>query len=271
MSRTRHGRVTGALLALTAAALWSGTGDAQEPARERARRHMDALVAAYPDFLAGHEGNDIVWRDGARTPFDDGTGEKSFDARLEAPDLEDMFYAPYPPGRSGLPPAFQSDPGRVRFQPLFARMYGDCTKGEVSSNLVDVVWLRSRGGQILKATRINGVAQKLQAISDELDKLPAEFMPYLIPSAGTVNCRTVAGTTRISAHGMGIAIDIAVARADYWRWTRPDAGGTYAHRNRIPWEIVEVFERHGFIWGGKWYHYDTMHFEYRPEIVAGAR
>jgi hypothetical protein len=30
---------------------------------------------------------------------------------------------------------------------------------------------------------------------------------------------------------------------------------------------VEVFERHGFIWGGKWNHYDTMHFEYRPELL----
>jgi hypothetical protein len=32
-------------------------------------------------------------------------------------------------------------------------------------------------------------------------------------------------------------------------------------------EIVDVFERHGFIWGGKWYHFDTMHFEYRPELI----
>jgi hypothetical protein len=29
---------------------------------------------------------------------------------------------------------------------------------------------------------------------------------------------------------------------------------------------VEIFERHGFIWGGKWGHFDTMHFEYRPEF-----
>jgi len=28
-----------------------------------------------------------------------------------------------------------------------------------------------------------------------------------------------------------------------------------------------VFERHGFIWGGRWWHYDTMHFEYRPELL----
>jgi len=22
-----------------------------------------------------------------------------------------------------------------------------------------------------------------------------------------------------------------------------------------------------FIWGGRWYHFDTMHFEYRPELL----
>ncbi|MDD5211432.1 MAG: M15 family metallopeptidase, partial [Sulfuricurvum sp.] len=26
--------------------------------------------------------------------------------------------------------------------------------------------------------------------------------------------------------------------------------------------------KYGFIWGGRWYHYDTMHFEYRPELLA---
>jgi peptidoglycan L-alanyl-D-glutamate endopeptidase CwlK len=31
---------------------------------------------------------------------------------------------------------------------------------------------------------------------------------------------------------------------------------------------VTIFENHGFIWGGKWYHFDTMHFEYRPELLV---
>src|SRR6185437_1620763 len=31
-----------------------------------------------------------------------------------------------------------------------------------------------------------------------------------------------------------------------------------AYHNRMPKEIVATFEKHGFIWGGKWYHYDTM-------------
>jgi hypothetical protein len=43
--------------------------------------------------------------------------------------------------------------------------------------------------------------------------------------------------------------------------------GKGGYRNRFPYEIVAIFERHGFIWGGKWGHFDTMHFEYRPELL----
>ncbi len=50
-----------------------------------------------------------------------------------------------------------------------------------------------------------------------------------------------------------------------------DAAGSYPFKNRIPAEIVAIFEKHGFIWGGRWYHYDTMHFEYRPELIGPGR
>jgi hypothetical protein len=262
-------RLAGAICAVLS--LWPAMATPQGTDRARADRLMAALVAAYPDFLSRYEGNAIVWKDGTRMAFDDGRGVKDFEAMLEAPDLEDMFYAPYPLGRSGTAPGVNIDPGRVRYQPMFAKMYGDCTKGDVARHLVDVVWLPSKGGQKLKATRINGVAARLQAVSDELDRLPAEFTKYLKPSAGTYNCRVVAGTNRISAHGHGIAIDVATTHADYWRWTGPGSDGRYVYRNRIPWEIVEVFEKHGFVWGGKWYHFDTMHFEYRPEIIAASK
>jgi hypothetical protein len=260
--------VAGALCAL---ALAPQPGWAQSPDPQTAERNLAALVASYPDFLERHEGNELVWKNGTRMPFDDGEGEKDFDTRLDRPDLEDMFWVPYPLGRAGTPPAFLSDPGRVRFQPFYARMYGDCTKGEVAQHLADVVWLPSKGAQRLRVSRVNGVADKLQAISNELDKLPDAFTKYLKPSAGTYNCRVVAGTKRLSAHGLGIAIDISTAHADYWFWTRPGADGRYPYRNRVPWEIVEIFEKHGFVWGGKWYHYDSMHFEYRPEILAAGK
>src|SRR6187401_920455 len=110
---------------------------AQDSGGARAQTLLATLVAAYPDFLAGTEGNELVWKDGTRMPFDDGKGTKPFEVMLDAPDLEDMFYAPYPLGRSAAPPATNSDPGRVRFQPLFDKMYGDCTRDEVARNLAD--------------------------------------------------------------------------------------------------------------------------------------
>ncbi len=78
--------------------------------------------------------------------------------------------------------------------------------------------------------------------------------------------RTISGTNRLSAHSFGIAIDINVDYADYWKWNQQDES-KIEYNNRIPQKIIGIFERNGFIWGGKWYHYDIMHFEYRPELL----
>ena len=109
---------------------------------------------------------------------------------------------------------------------------------------------------------MNSIAAKLRAVSEELDRLPPEINKYALPSAGTFNCRAVKDTGNRSAHAWGAAIDINTKFADYWLWAKN--GG---YRNRIPFDIVDIFERHGFIWGGKWGHFDTMHFEYRPELL----
>jgi len=98
-----------------------------------------------------------------------------------------------------------------------------------------------------------------------LEALPSSVRRYAYPSAGTYNCRAVADTGEPSMHSWGAAIDLNSTYANYWLWPR----GTPA--NALPAEIIEIFERHGFIWGGKWSHYDTMHFEYRPELIDGAR
>jgi hypothetical protein len=34
-----------------------------------------------------------------------------------------------------------------------------------------------------------------------------------------------------------------------------------------PKAVIEAFERGGFLWGGKWFLFDNMHFEYRPELL----
>ena len=232
---------------------------------------MRRLVAAYPDFLIGYEGNEIIWRDGTRMTFDDGR-EKTFMERLSAPALKDQFYTEYPRGLRGVPPDQNIDPGRVRYEPFFTKMYGNCKQDPrgVEARLEDVVWLPENWGKTVRVTRVNGVADALRKVSAELDRLPRRFMKYLRPSAGAYHCRTIAGTERFSVHAFGAAVDINAKYGDYWRWSNPRSDTPLAHRNQIPWEIVEIFERHGFIWGGKWYHYDTLHFEYRPELLNAA-
>src|SRR5262249_11952511 len=136
----------------------------------------------------------------------------------------------------------------------------------VASALVPVVWLPRTWGQTVRITSVNGVDRQLDAVSRELDELPAEMKRYLYPLGGTYACRGVRDTGQTSMHGWGAAIDINTRYADYWLWRRA-ANGVPAYVNREPAEIVEVFERHGFIWGGRWSHFDTMHFEYRPELL----
>lgn len=228
------------------------------------RAALDALVRAYPDQLAGHDGTDLIWRDGTRMALSDGEPAGSDEALLRNGSILDQVSAVYP--RGALPGVPEDDPGRIRNRAFFDKMYGDCRRGEVLPRLVPVVWLPKSWGRTLRVTSVNGVAARLEAVSAELDALPADIRRFLVPPGGTYQCRPVADLGQASMHGWGAAIDIGTRQADYWFWRRGGrAEPVYA--NRIPAEIVEIFERHGFIWGGKWRHYDTMHFEYRPELL----
>lgn len=229
------------------------------------RLHLDRLVRSYPDWIAGADDQNVILKNGARLPISDHRTDKSFDQLLEHPDIDDMFYAAYPAGSTPKPPPRNADPGRVRYEPLFIAMYGDCRKNDVVPKLKTVEWLPGHNGGRVAITAINGVDQALAAASRALDQLPSEFMKFLVPTAGTYNCRSVAGSSARSMHAYGAAIDLNVTYADYWRWSK-DANAP-VWKNRIPIEIVRTFEQHGFIWGGYWYHFDTMHFEYRPELL----
>ncbi len=219
------------------------------------------LARVYPDFVRTADSDWVTMANGTRWAVSDGISGKSAADRLARPDIDDMFADRYRPFVAATPPASDEDPGRVRFQPLFQAMYGNCARGEVARRLRPVAWLpRHRGGTIM-VTTVNGVADRLEDVIAELDRLPAPMIADLTPHAGSYACRNIAGTKTPSMHGFGAAIDISTTRADYWRWSRN------GYRNRIPMAIVRIFERHGFIWGGRWAHFDTMHFEYRPELL----
>jgi len=228
---------------------------------------LDRLVAAYPDFLAGRQGDVLIWRDGERMPTSDGKAGKTPVEVVASPDIQDIFAWPYPLASQPVTPP-SADPGRARPAAFFRKMYGDCHAGQVTANLRGVRWV---DGATVRITRVNGVATALAAVVAELKALGPAYIKYLSPMGGTYNCRTIAGTSLASMHSYGAAIDINVANSDYWLWADAAAHGLGAYRSRIPMQIVQVFERHGFIWGGRWADFDTMHFEYRPEIIAVAK
>lgn len=224
------------------------------------------LLKAYPDCIAAVKDNQLIFKNGVRLPFDDGK-RKNIEEEYAQADVQDQMKAVYVKGKTPRP-AELDDPGRIRNDSFFKAMYG-ATPAEVQRNFVTITWLPKTAPQSLQVTRINGVDKKLQAISDELEKLPP-MLPFVQKAAGTYSWRVIKGTTRLSTHSYGIAIDINTAHSNYWQWdnkTTDESRRIPQYVNRIPWEIVEIFEKHGFIWGGKWYHYDTMHFEYRPELL----
>ncbi|HEY0302432.1 MAG TPA: hypothetical protein VGC36_13900, partial [Rhizomicrobium sp.] len=65
---------------------------------------LDKLVAAYPDFLAGHDGTWLVLKDGRKFAVSDGRSDKTFDAMIEHADIDDMFHAAYPAGAEAAAP-----------------------------------------------------------------------------------------------------------------------------------------------------------------------
>jgi len=224
------------------------------------------LLQAYPRHLCDAEANSVVWCDGTKMPYAENGGEKTHRQKLQRADLRDQMEQRYPAGTNyPAPPPPDFEPGRIRNEAFFKKMYG-ASPDAVRKRLAPVAWLPKSGGKRVWITTVNRVNERLQAISDELDRLPAELKRYVDQPAGTFNWRVIAEEQRLSPHSFGIAIDINAATGDYWLW-RASSGRSTGYRNRIPMKIVEIFEKHGFIWGGKWHRYDTLHFEYRPELL----
>jgi len=222
--------------------------------------NVKRLKESYPQFNITYAANHVLFGDGTAIVYDDGR-EKSFAEKLDDCDVEDMFSTAYNVDDSV--PDYLNDCGRGRCEPFFKKMYGS-SKAAVRKKLVKVYWF----GKVIPFTRVNGAAVQLRKVAYELSRRP-HLRKYLT-DASSFNWRTVRGANRQSAHSYAIAIDINTSFADYWLWSNPDCSetDTLKYSNRIPMEIVRVFEKHGFIWGGRWYHFDTMHFEYRPELVG---
>lgn len=220
-----------------------------------------ALARLTKHYACSSAADAVVLPSGTRLPWDDGKA-KTTQQRIDMPDIEDIFALGYPRPETPITPVTdpERDPGRVRVEPLFAATYG-MDAHAVESALVPV----KLAGQTVRfhekaAPALARVAKRLDALFAE-DPTLRRFFKDL---GGTYNHRVIAGTDHLSAHSWGIAVDIGTALSDYWR----NGPQPPTWRNRIAQSVVDAFEAEGFVWGGRWYHYDTMHFEYRPELAG---
>ncbi|MFL0269903.1 M15 family metallopeptidase [Candidatus Clostridium radicumherbarum] len=233
------------------------------------KQDLLCLTLAYPEYITGFEvkENGIIYinmKSGKKILYDD-KKTKSIEEKINNADLQDTLEQLYP---LDFPTGLMEknyDPGRFRNYELLKEVYGS-TKSSVEANLKKA----NIGYAFLQFNGNNNAAKELSAAVREAQSLGKDnIRRALYPTCGTFNYRNIAGTNRLSPHAFGIAIDLASSKYDYWKWASIKEGEkrllTY------PKELVSIFENHNFIWGGKWNHFDILHFEYRPEVILKAR
>lgn len=196
-----------------------------------------------------------------------GCPEAGPDEERDAP-LCSSFGQMYPVGAGGRAPERGFDPGRVRNEAFLKALYGADSTG-VEQHVVVLDFF----GRKLAFSSRHGAAEALARVVKKLAAVVAEdpgATAYILPSGGTFAWRTIKNSPRLSAHSFAVSIDLNIQKGVYWLW-HPSADAVDDARKFYPQAVVDAFEAEGFIWGGKWYSFDFMHFEYRPELILQAR
>lgn len=220
--------------------------------------------SAYPNSVQYQKPNLIV--NGQRITIE--PPQPSFEQALNHATLADQLSQRY--ARDFSIPSKNEDAGRFRNLAFFHALYGQ-NEHDIRKNLTQIIWQPS--GKKLSFHQANHAAKALENVGKEIAQFP-ELANYMKKSSGTFNYRFIAGTKRLSTHAFGIAIDFNLPKnlGRYWRWDKckgekPCPFPAYTLEDKNLNKIVTIFEKYGFIWGGKWYHYDGVHFEYRPELL----
>lgn len=227
-----------------------------------------ALSTAYPTLTVAD--GEVRFPDGTLMPLGIDRGLTARE-RLLAPTVTEQFTEVYPLDfdlDARRAPWF--DPGRTRNDAFFRALYF-ASREAASATMTEVSYRGTAASVPFVVTTRHCVAAQLSAALAEIETLGPEMERYFRLVGGGFNWRNIAGTTRLSAHSFGIAVDFDTELGSYWRWSGRAEGAAGDYDNRYPEELVRAMERRGFIWGGKWHHFDGMHFEYRPELILFSR
>jgi len=156
-------------------------------------------------------------------------------------------------------------------------LYGGVSRREIENRLQRISFL----GKTVSVNRdIAAALRRIDAkiweagAADTAEGLRIKAFLDSIEQIGGYNWREIRGSNRMSYHSWGLAVDIQPKKQDrsvmYWMWERARNENWMLVPPNVRWmppaEVIKLFEQEGFVWGGKWVLYDTMHFEYRPEL-----
>jgi len=228
-----------------------------------------AVLAAYPDLSFDADRQQFSTKSGVILPLGEVRDVGPL-KRLASATIAEQFVYRYPLefDLEQRKSAFQ-DPGRLRNDAFFRAIYF-AGKKEARKSLARVDFNDGFRARFM-VTQKRNVACQLDAVFADLSRMEPDFSKFFRKAGGSFNWRTISGTTRLSAHSFGIAVDLNTELGQYWKWSGAQVGNVGEYRNKFPEALVMTFERYGFIWGGKWHHYDGMHFEFRPEIILFSR
>lgn len=235
------------------------------------KQDLLSLMLSYPEFIVNVEkgDNDLIYcvcKSGKKILYDD-KKQKTQDQKFASADLQDVLEQYYPLEKTNEIFDKSFDPGRTRNYALLNEVYGS-SRQSIEKNLKSLKY----GYTNYQFNSQNNANTSLESALKEVMPLASsrgDIGAILYPASGTYNYRQISGTGLLSAHAFGIAIDLKSDPRDYWKW-----GTIEKAKKRVseyPSELVEAFENNGFVWGGKWGHFDILHFEYRPEIILKAK
>ena len=243
------------------------------PSASREDPRVRAFTQAYAPLIDSveYEDDDVVFvMGGQRIRFDG--GRMVLDGRATSKVQCDPIFYPYalsplteppPPGEL---PTYCTD--------LMESLWGH-TETEIRRHGRSITFLDHRMfvNEML-VDPLSSVEQDIRRAA-ESDAAVANWASHIAVTYSFMS-REIAGSSNRSYHSWGMAVDLVPGsyggRHVYWRWSRVyDREGweqiPLDERWSPPEPVIEIFERHGFVWGGKWPHFDNIHFEYRPEII----
>ncbi|MCR4789627.1 MAG: M15 family metallopeptidase [Treponemataceae bacterium] len=225
------------------------------------------------------ESRDFYWQNGKMLPFEEIENQKNYWPLLysypkEIIDPEKMSEK----DRERLKKFTSAEsrkngPGTPMF--FFDFIYDAETETNIEENITEIRFL-TRWPKVHK--RLFKNFKSVEKEIEELSKEDPEIQAFIdnMKTAEGFYWRIIKGTNRKSFHSLGTALDIMprnmYGKEIFWGWAQskdPENWMLIPLSNRWipPQAIIDIFEKNGFIWGGKWSIWDNMHFEYHPELI----